>query len=108
MERYMETIIRLDSPPPQTQHSFDLNCLRYVNVSVMVNVLAVILFWCCMIIKSCICLYVLELQKISKWYLDANIWSFCSFKEELCSAQWIGGYKFELTDLGSCTAGVTP
>lgn len=61
-----------------------------------------------MIIKSYIYLYVLEIEKISKWYLDANIWSFCSFKKELCSAQWICGCKFELTDLGSCTAGVTP
>lgn len=31
-------------PPPQTQHSFDLNCLSYDNISVVVNVLAVILF----------------------------------------------------------------
>lgn len=28
---------------PQTQQSFDLNCLSYDNVSVVVNVLAVIL-----------------------------------------------------------------
>lgn len=28
--------------------------------------------------------------------------------KELCSAQWICGFKLEMTDLGGCTAGVTP
>lgn len=47
----MKKIIRLDIFSPQTQHSFDLNCLSYDNISVVVNVLAVILFWYYITIK---------------------------------------------------------
>lgn len=49
-------------------------------------------FWSFLIIKSCVCLYVLEIQKISKWYLGPNIWSCCSFEKQKALCGQLSGY----------------